>query len=121
MPSISIYLFGPARVSVGPDGQDLKIGRSAPSLLVFLAIHAERPLTREAVAAELWPDCELGKGRSRLSTAIWRLRKALAGMGCSGPNQAKAFTRCGMGPCQGRFCAATMEGLFAREQGQDRE
>ena len=46
---------------------------------------------------------------------------ALAGMGCSGPNQAKAFTRCGMGPCQGRFCAATMESLFAREQGQDRE
>ena len=82
MPSISIYLFGPARVSVGPDGQDLKIGRSALSLLVFLAIHAERPLTREAVAAELWPDCELGKGRSRLSTAIWRLRKALAGVGC---------------------------------------
>ena len=42
--------------------------------------------------------------------------RALAAMGCTGPNQAKAFTRCGMGPCQGRFCAATMERVFAREQ-----
>jgi len=42
--------------------------------------------------------------------------RALAAMGCSGPNQAKAFTRCGMGPCQGRFCASTMERVFAREQ-----
>jgi NADPH-dependent 2,4-dienoyl-CoA reductase/sulfur reductase-like enzyme len=45
--------------------------------------------------------------------------RALAAMGCSGPNQAKAFTRCGMGPCQGRFCASTMEQLFAREQDVD--
>ena len=41
--------------------------------------------------------------------------RALAAMGCAGPNQAKAFTRCGMGPCQGRFCGATMEQIFARE------
>ncbi|MEM7563567.1 MAG: FAD-dependent oxidoreductase [Pseudomonadota bacterium] len=33
--------------------------------------------------------------------------------GCTGPNQAKAFTRCGMGPCQGRSCAASVEQLFA--------
>jgi NADPH-dependent 2,4-dienoyl-CoA reductase/sulfur reductase-like enzyme len=45
--------------------------------------------------------------------------RALAAMGCGGPNQAKAFTRCGMGPCQGRFCAATMERVFAREQDAD--
>ena len=41
--------------------------------------------------------------------------RALAAMGCSGPNQAKAFTRCGMGPCQGRFCGATVEQIFASE------
>ena len=28
--------------------------------------------------------------------------------GCPGPNQAKAFTRCGMGPCQGRMCATVV-------------
>ena len=40
------------------------------------------------------------------------LRKVIA-LGCSGPNQAKAFVRCGMGPCQGRFCASTVENIFA--------
>ncbi len=43
--------------------------------------------------------------------------RAVAARGCSGPNQAKAFTRCGMGPCQGRLCGATVEQLFARERG----
>jgi NADPH-dependent 2,4-dienoyl-CoA reductase/sulfur reductase-like enzyme len=41
--------------------------------------------------------------------------RALARQGCVGPNQAKAFTRCGMGPCQGRFCGATSEQIFAHE------
>jgi len=41
--------------------------------------------------------------------------RALAAAGCSGPNQAKAFTRCGMGPCQERFCGSTVEQIFARE------
>lgn len=33
--------------------------------------------------------------------------------GCSGPNQAKAFGRCGMGPCQGRQCGTTVTELIA--------
>ncbi|MEP7327983.1 MAG: NAD(P)/FAD-dependent oxidoreductase [Betaproteobacteria bacterium] len=40
----------------------------------------------------------------------------LARQGCAGPNQMKAFTRCGMGPCQGRFCGLTVTELIAREQ-----
>jgi bacterioferritin-associated ferredoxin len=36
-------------------------------------------------------------------------------IGCIGPNQVKAFLRCGMGPCQGRFCALTVTELVARE------
>ena len=40
---------------------------------------------------------------------------AAAAHGCPGPNQLKAFTRAGMGPCQGRMCgltvAETMAGL----------
>lgn len=27
---------------------------------------------------------------------------------CPGPNQLKSFTRCGMGPCQGRMCGVTV-------------
>ena len=37
--------------------------------------------------------------------------------GCPGPNQAKAFTRCGMGPCQGRMCATVVSGIFAGRRG----
>ena len=37
--------------------------------------------------------------------------------GCPGPDQAKAFTRCGMGPCQGRMCATVVSGIFAERKG----
>ena len=37
--------------------------------------------------------------------------------GCPGPDQAKAFTRCGMGPCQGRMCATVVSGMFAGRRG----
>ena len=39
--------------------------------------------------------------------------RGLAALGCPGPNQMKAFTRCGMGPCQGRWCGATVGELIA--------
>lgn len=38
------------------------------------------------------------------------------GHGCTGPNQAKAFLRCGMGPCQGRFCGTTVTELIAHHR-----
>ena len=36
--------------------------------------------------------------------------------GCLGPNQAKAFTRCGMGPCQGRMCGTIVSEIFAKRR-----
>ncbi len=41
----------------------------------------------------------------------------VARLGVVGPNQGKAFTRCGMGPCMGRECAATVSQLIARHHG----
>ncbi len=38
-------------------------------------------------------------------------------LGCPGPNQMKSFLRCGMGPCQGRFCSVTVTELIAQERG----
>jgi NADPH-dependent 2,4-dienoyl-CoA reductase/sulfur reductase-like enzyme len=38
-------------------------------------------------------------------------------LGCSGPNQAKSFLRCGMGPCQGRMCGLTVTELIAEARG----
>ena len=42
-------------------------------------------------------------------------------MGCVGPNQLKAFSRCGMGNCQGRYCGMTVINLFSEILGQTPE
>ena len=44
--------------------------------------------------------------------------RQVAAMGCPGPNQAKAFTRCGMGPCQGRMCGLASAAILAEATGQ---
>ncbi len=44
--------------------------------------------------------------------------RRLIGLGTQGPNQMKAFTRVGMGPCQGRSCGLTLTELFAEQTGQ---
>jgi NADPH-dependent 2,4-dienoyl-CoA reductase/sulfur reductase-like enzyme len=38
-------------------------------------------------------------------------------LGGQDPNRAKVFTRCGMGPCQGRMCGPTVSAVIARETG----
>lgn len=39
--------------------------------------------------------------------------RGFVALGCSGPNQAKSFGRCGMGPCQGRQCGLTVTEVIA--------
>ena len=46
---------------------------------------------------------------------VAQIRSAIA-QGCPGPNQLKSFTRCGMGPCQGRLCGLTVSELIATER-----
>lgn len=45
------------------------------------------------------------------------IRKACS-IALPGPNQLKAFTRAGMGPCQGRQCGYTIANIIATEQKQ---
>lgn len=58
------------------------------------------------------------------STIICRCEEVTAGqiraataLGAQGPNQLKSFTRCGMGPCQGRMCGLTVTEIMASERG----
>lgn len=44
-----------------------------------------------------------------------------AKLGCVGPNQTKAYSRCGMGPCQGRYCALTVTELLAKAHNRSHE
>jgi NADPH-dependent 2,4-dienoyl-CoA reductase/sulfur reductase-like enzyme len=62
------------------------------------------------------------------STIVCRCEEVTAGdirsyarLGCLGPNQAKAFGRAGMGPCQGRYCGLTVTALLAEANGQTPE
>lgn len=45
--------------------------------------------------------------------------KAAARLGVPGPNQLKAFLRCGMGPCQGRMCGLSVTEIIAATQNRD--
>ncbi|MDB5368502.1 MAG: FAD/NAD(P)-binding oxidoreductase, partial [Roseomonas sp.] len=58
------------------------------------------------------------------ATVICRCEEVTAGqvrhaarMGATGPNQAKAYLRAGMGPCQGRMCGTTVAALIAGSRG----
>jgi len=44
--------------------------------------------------------------------------RQVAKAGCVGPNQGKAFTRCGMGPCMGRYCGNTVSQIIASARQQ---
>jgi NADPH-dependent 2,4-dienoyl-CoA reductase/sulfur reductase-like enzyme len=48
---------------------------------------------------------------------VGQIRRA-ARLGAQGPNQAKAFTRCGMGPCQGRICGPIVSAVMADTLGR---
>jgi thioredoxin reductase len=59
----------------------------------------------------------------RLDAVVWRFEGVTTQqvidalrLGASGPNQVKAYTRCGMGVCQGRCCGLTLTELVARER-----
>ena len=52
------------------------------------------------------------------SVSARQIRDAVA-LGCLGPNQMKAYTRCGMGPCQGRMCGLAAAEIIAKARGTD--
>jgi NADPH-dependent 2,4-dienoyl-CoA reductase/sulfur reductase-like enzyme len=58
------------------------------------------------------------------ATLVCRCEEVTAGAirhaahtGCQGMNQLKAYTRCGMGPCQGRMCAPVAIEVLAEARG----
>jgi NADPH-dependent 2,4-dienoyl-CoA reductase/sulfur reductase-like enzyme len=49
--------------------------------------------------------------------SVGKVRRATR-LGAQGPNQLKAFTRCGMGPCQGRICGPVVTAIAADALGK---
>jgi thioredoxin reductase/bacterioferritin-associated ferredoxin len=67
-----------------------------------------RPQFRRPRGETLVCRCEEVRARQIIDTVA---------IGAPGPNQMKAFLRCGMGPCQGRLCGLTVTELMAEARG----
>lgn len=136
-----------ADVAIAGDGGGIAGAECAAESGTLAALGAAHRLgridaaTRDRMAAPVRAALEkLGRGRGFLdalyrpaaadripaedSTIVCRceevtagqVREAVAG-GATGPNQLKAFLRCGMGPCQGRLCNLTVTEIVAAERG----
>jgi NADPH-dependent 2,4-dienoyl-CoA reductase/sulfur reductase-like enzyme len=90
-------------------------GRIAVAGLVGADATALKEERVKALAARPLLDALFAPRPMRLddSTLVCRCEEVSAGAvrqaartGCQGMNQLKAYTRCGMGPCQGRMCGA---------------
>lgn len=74
--SLRISLLGTFRVTY--EGSDVLFPtRKVESLLACLALNPEKRLSRERLSGWLWPDLDDERARRNLSTAIWRLSRAL--------------------------------------------
>lgn len=105
-----------------------KLGRATAQSAEAQAKPLRRRLARE-LALRPFLDA-LFKPRSQIfvpadATIVCRCEEITAGdiramveVGQPGPNQVKAFTRAGMGPCQGRQCAYTVTRILAAAEGR---
>ncbi|WP_168797914.1 AfsR/SARP family transcriptional regulator [Pacificoceanicola onchidii] len=75
---LSVSLFGPVvlRHHAGP--VPLNLNGATRTLLTLLLAHPGSAQRREQLVALLWPDAAQAKGRSALTTALWRINKLLA-------------------------------------------
>lgn len=114
-----------ARGRIAAQGIAQRLGRPAPPTSVGEArLELDRAIAPRGFIDALYPPpdkltnlpddtivcrCEeLTAGEIRAAAKIHR----------GGPNQIKSYTRCGMGPCQGRQCGYTVNSILSREYGQ---
>jgi NADPH-dependent 2,4-dienoyl-CoA reductase/sulfur reductase-like enzyme len=133
-------------VSVAGDGAGIEGAEAAEHAGRLAALDAAHRLDvlsrdrRDQIAQEFWAKRRLATvGRGFLdrwfrphpefrvpddATIVCRCEEVTAGqirdsvrLGCPGPNQMKAYLRCGMGPCQGRLCGLTVTEIMAEARG----
>jgi NADPH-dependent 2,4-dienoyl-CoA reductase/sulfur reductase-like enzyme len=135
-------------IRIAGDGAGIlgAVAARAGGALAALAIACERgridTATRDRLAAPWLQIRERESGLRRFLDALFPPRLAATGiddntiicrceevtadtlreaarLGCLGPNQLKAFARCGMGPCQGRICGLAVSEVIAEARGVD--
>ena len=103
------------------------LGKLTGASLDAKARPLRRALARELAARPVidlaYPPCPAAL-LPQDGTIVCRCEEVTAGdirnharLGCLGPNQAKAYGRAGMGPCQGRYCGLTVTNLLAEANG----
>lgn len=104
---------------LGRIGRDALAERAVPHLAARRRALALRPVLDALYAPSDAVLAPLGD-----ATIACRCEEVTAGqvrqaarLGATGPNQAKAYLRCGMGPCQGRLCGPTVAALIAGARG----
>jgi NADPH-dependent 2,4-dienoyl-CoA reductase/sulfur reductase-like enzyme len=111
--SVPNVLIAGDGAGIGGAQSALLSGRIAVAGLVGADVTALKAQRERALAARPLLDVLFTPRPMRLddSTLVCRCEEVTAGAvrqaartGCQGMNQLKAYTRCGMGPCQGRMC-----------------
>jgi DNA-binding SARP family transcriptional activator len=74
---LSVHLLGPFRVVLDGEPATGFVSDKARALLAFLAVEADRPHRREALAGLLWPDYTERAARASLRTALANVRRAI--------------------------------------------
>lgn len=77
MPHLKLNLFGPLHVTLGETPVTGFRSDKTRALLAYLAISADRPHRRDALAGLLWPELTDEKAHDNLRLALHRLRAAL--------------------------------------------
>jgi octopine oxidase subunit A len=104
---------------LGRIGEAERDRRAQPMRARLVRERAIRPfldaLYRPAAAILAPPEDDVVACRCEEIT-VGQIRRAVR-LGAPGPNQLKAFTRCGMGPCQGRICGPIVSAVIAEARG----
>jgi WD40 repeat protein/DNA-binding SARP family transcriptional activator len=77
MAHLSLRLLGPLQIELGGEPADDFESDKVRALLAYLAVEADRPHRRDALAALLWPDWPDRTARKNLRNALSNLRQAI--------------------------------------------
>jgi len=77
MAALRIQLFGAVQLSHAGRAQDARLTHAVQSLLAWLLLHRRKVHAREMLAGLFWGDQSEARGRSCLSTTLWRIRQVL--------------------------------------------
>lgn len=75
--SLHISLFGTLGLRRGAEHLALPASSDARSVLVFLALSADRPHTRSALVERFWEGLSESRARRALSQALWHLKRSV--------------------------------------------